>query len=68
MYCLYKLNDHDKDVAINKKSRGISSEVKDVINELVFDKDISMPKRIMIKFSKSKKKYNEHPLIVFGGK
>ena len=48
MYCLYKLNDHDKDVAINKKSRGIHSEVKYVINELVFDKNISMPKRIMI--------------------
>ena len=35
----------------------MSSEVKDIINELIFEKDISMPKRILIQLSK--KKYNE---------
>jgi hypothetical protein len=35
----------------------MSSEVKDIINELIIQKDISMPKRILIQLSK--KKYNE---------
>ena len=57
MYCVYKLNDHGDDVKINIKRRGMSSEVKDIINELIYEKDISMPKRIMIQLSK--KKHNE---------
>jgi hypothetical protein len=35
----------------------MSSDVKDIINELIFEKDISIPKRILIQLSK--KKYNE---------
>jgi len=55
--CLYKLNEHGDGVKINIKRRGMSSELKDIINELIFEKDISMPKRILIQLSK--KKYNE---------
>ena len=57
VYVMYKLNDHPSGVEVNKKSRGISNKVKEIINNFVFDNDISMPKKIQIKLGK--KKYTE---------
>ncbi len=55
IYHIYRQNEHEEDLNIEKKTNhGISNFMKDLINDLIYEKDISMPKKISIKLNSKK--------------
>ena len=59
VYHIYQLNEHaevdaQENIATKKKVRGITNYVKDLINVLIYDKDVSMPKKIHVKLNSKK--------------
>ena len=57
IYHLYQLNEHEENIKPVGKKHGIQNKIKDYINDLITEKNISMPKKIQIKLSG--KKYKE---------
>ena len=54
-YYVYRLNKHRDDMEISSKTvHGIKNKVKDIIDNLIFEKDISLPKKIHIKLNSKK--------------
>jgi hypothetical protein len=54
---LYRLNNHEDDFEIkSKKKYGIPNKIKEIVNEYLYEKDITMPKKIHIKLNGRKYK------------
>jgi hypothetical protein len=55
IYHVYRENEHDESDKVQKKiNHGISNLMKSLVNELIFDKDVSVPKKIAIKLNSQK--------------
>ena len=60
VYHLYRLNNHEDDFEIkSKKKYGIPNKIKEIVNEYLYEKDITMPKKIHIKLNG--RKYKKGP-------
>ncbi len=51
IYHLYQLNEHEEDIKLVSKKHGIQNKIKEYIDDLINDRNISMPKKIHIKLS-----------------
>jgi hypothetical protein len=56
IYFVYQYNKHKEGLIPKSNKHGMSNKIKDFINELIYEKDLSKPKKIHVKLSSKKYK------------